>query len=74
MYKPRLETFNKCNVCNFKKGQVVKVSNKKELFFVKITSIKKDKIIGIVDNKLLNTTYNIGSYIEFKPCQVHSIY
>ncbi len=54
------------DIAALKVGDIVKVSGN-ERFWVIVKEINGDKIIGEVNNLLLNTTtYNLGDWISFK--------
>ena len=52
---------------NIKVGDFVKVCNFEEIFWVKVVSIKNNKITGRIDNYLLNNKlYDINSLITLE--------
>lgn len=66
VFKIKLVTNNDklLKIDNIKVGDFVKVSNFEERFWVKIISIKGNKISGKIDNYLLNNKlYDINSLI-----------
>lgn len=56
-------------------GDIVKVCDGKERFWVVITEVKIIYFIGIVDNNLLNSQeYDYGSKIAFAKNNIYDIY
>lgn len=52
---------------DIKEGDFVKISNNKDRFWVKVTEIFPDNIVGIVNNNLTcKVGYNLGDEITFK--------
>ena len=75
IYEPNLvkvELFDK-----IKKGDLVKVSDMKNAFWVKIMKIRKSthnrSFIGIIDNQLTNSDYNYGDFITFNDSNVFDL-
>ena len=60
-----------------KKGDLVKVSDMKNAFWVKIMKIRKSKynksFIGAIDNQLTNSDYNYGDLITFNDSNVFDL-
>ena len=79
MNKPIHEP-NLANVVLFdkiKKGDLVKISDMKNAFWVKIIKIRKSKhnraFIGIIDNQLTNSDYNYGDLISFNDFNIFDL-
>lgn len=59
---------------NLREDSIVKISNGRERFFVKITRITKTYIIGIVSNELVcGSEYNVGDYVSFNIYNIFKI-
>jgi len=59
---------------NISKGDYVKVSLKKERFWVLITKVIGNKLTGDIDNELIKTKmYKYGDLIEFSKNNVYDI-
>ena len=56
-----------------KKGSIVKVAVEGERFWVKVTSVKGNKITGKVDNFLVFVDLEVGEKIEFEKRHVYDI-
>ncbi len=67
---PTIEELN-----SLKKGDSVKVCiDDIERFWVTVTSVNNDEIIGIVDNELIDLDLKIGEEIKFKKENIYSIW
>ena len=55
-------------------GDIVKVSNNSERFWVQIISRSDDMFLGCVDNALLSGRVRYGDHIQFHACNVFAIY
>jgi len=55
-------------------GDIVKVSNRAERFWVQIVSRRDDIFLGRVDNCLLSGRVGIDDHIKFHECNVFEIY
>ena len=79
MNKPIYEP-NLANVVLFdkiKKGDLVKISDMKNAFWVKIIKIRKSKhnrgFIGVIDNQLTNSDYTYGDLIAFHDSNIFDL-
>ena len=60
---------------NLKLGDTAKICNGEERFWVKITEINDDTIIGTVNNALVDTSkYNYEDYVSFKKTHIYDIH
>ena len=65
-------------LANLKEGDIVKISNGRERFFVEISKLNAAThdvtIIGIVSNELVcGSEYNVGDYVHFEPKHIYKI-